>query len=149
MTEFLITHYETLRALHLIAVISWMAGLLYLPRLFVYHCGVATGSEASETFKVMERKLLRIIMNPAMTASWLFGLLLLVARWDMFMAAGWMHLKITAVMGLTAVHMIYAGWRRDFEADRNTRPGTFYRWWNEAPTVLMILIVVLAVVEPF
>ncbi len=136
-----------IKAVHVIAVIAWMAGLLYLPRLFVYHCGAEPGSEKSETFKVMERRLLRAIMNPAMIASWIFGLA--SAQIGEFWMEGWFHAKMGLVVALTAAHMAMAKFRRDFEAGRNTRSERFYRVFNEAPTLLMIGIVILAVVKPF
>ncbi len=141
--------YSWLKALHVIAVISWMAGLLYLPRLYVYHCAQEPGSAASETFKVMERKLLRYIMNPAMIVSFLLGAWLI---WELGPGAwslGWLHAKITLVILLAASHGMMAKWRRDFEEDRNRHSERFYRMMNEVPTVLMIGIVILAVVEPF
>ncbi len=139
--------YNVLKALHIISVIAWMAGLLYLPRLFVYHAEAEKGSAQSETFKVMERRLLRGIMNPAMVMVWIFGLLV-VWQGDWW-RAGWWHVKFTLAILLTIVHHLYARWRKDFAADRNTRPARFYRWWNEVPTVLMIAIVFLAVLKPF
>ncbi len=139
--------YPWIRALHIISVIAWMAGLLYLPRLFVYHAEAAPGSDKSETFKVMERRLLRGIMNPAMIASLIFGLLLFVhgGLW----AEGWMHAKFALLALLFWSHMAMARWRRLFAADRNTRSRDFYRLANEAPTLLMVGIVLLAVVRPF
>jgi putative membrane protein len=138
--------YEVLKALHIISVIAWMAGLLYLPRLFVYHADAPAGSPQSETFKVMERRLLRGIMNPAMWAVWIFGLLLVwQGEW---WHAGWWQMKFGFVIGLTFVHHLYARWRKDFANDRNTRPARYYRWWNEVPTLLMIVIVFLAVLKP-
>eukprot|EP00752_Nemacystus_decipiens_P015833 g14143.t1 len=124
-----------------------MAGLLYLPRLFVYHCQVPVGSDQSELFKVMERRLLRAIMNPAMIASWIFGLwlMVLIEAWTL----PWFHAKLLAVVLMTASHMAMAKWRKDFEADRNRRSERFYRIANEGPTVLMLAAVILAVVEPF
>jgi putative membrane protein len=139
--------YDVLKALHIVAVIAWMAGLLYLPRLFVYHADSEKGSAQSETFKVMERRLLRGIMNPAMILVWIFGLLL-VWRGHWWLA-GWWQAKFILVIVLTGVHHLYGRWRRDFAEDRNTRPARFYRWWNEVPTLLMIAIVFLAVLKPF
>ena len=139
--------YEVLKALHIIAVIAWMAGLLYLPRLFVYHADAEKGSQQSETFKIMERRLMRGIMNPAVVLVWILGLLL--AWQGDWWHAGWWQVKFSLVVGLTLVHHAYALWRKDFEADRNTRPARYYRWWNEVPTVLMIAIVFLAVLKPF
>ena len=139
--------YEILKALHIVSVIAWMAGLLYLPRLFVYHADTEKGSAQSETFKVMERRLLRGIMNPAMFLVWVFGLA--VAWKGELWSAYWLHAKLALVVVLTGVHHLYGRWRKDFEADRNVRPARFYRWWNEVPTVLMIAIVFLAVLKPF
>ena len=141
--------YSWLKAFHLIAVISWMAGLLYLPRLFVYHCGQAPGTPASETFKVMERRLLRYIMNPAMIATFLFGFWLIWELGSGAWAMGWLHVKLTLVVLLAIVHGLMARWRRDFELDRNQRSARFFRVVNEVPTLLMIGIVILAVVQPF
>lgn len=139
--------YEILKALHIVSVIAWMAGLLYLPRLFVYHAEAGAGTPQSETFKVMERRLLRAIMNPAMIAVWVFGLLLAwQGNWWM---APWFHGKMLLVALLTVVHHVYARWRKDFEADRNTKPARTFRYWNEVPTLLMIGIVFLVVLKPF
>jgi protoporphyrinogen IX oxidase len=141
--------YQWIKALHLISVIAWMAGLLYLPRLYVYHCGVSEGSEAAETFKVMERRLLRGIMNPAMIATWVFGLWLLFGFGTGIFQQGWMHAKLVLVVAMTVLHHIYAVWRKDFEAGRNRRTARFYRFTNEVPAVLMVLIVILVIVQPF
>jgi len=139
--------YEILKALHIVSVIAWMAGLLYLPRLFVYHAYCEKGSAQSETFKVMERRLLRGIMNPAMIAVWIFGL---ATAWrGDWWPAHWLHAKLLLVAILTGVHHLYGLWRKDFLADRNTRPARFYKWWNEVPTLLMIFIVFLVVLKPF
>ncbi|MCA8906423.1 MAG: protoporphyrinogen oxidase HemJ [Rhodospirillaceae bacterium] len=146
--DFLNEHYLTLKALHVISVIAWMAGLFYLPRLFVYHCSAPVGSAQSETFKVMEAKLLRIIVNPAMIATWLFGILMLVAQPD-WLHDGWLHVKLLAVVLLSGLHGMFARWRRAFAEDRNTRPERFYRIANEGPTVLMIVIVFMVVLKPF
>lgn len=140
--------YLWIKALHVISIVAWMAGLFYLPRLYVYHASATPGSEVSETFKVMERRLLRAIMNPAMIASYLFGIWMLVLE-PAWLRQGWMHGKILLVLGMTAVHMLLARWRRDFEADRNTRLHRFYRVVNEIPTVLLIGIVILVIVKPF
>ena len=139
--------YEWIKALHVIAVIAWMAGMLYLPRLFVYHCEVERGSKQSETFKVMERRLLKAIINPAMIVTWLTGLYLAWA--GHFFSAGWLHGKLLMVILLSAVHGFFARWVKDFAADRNTKSGRFYRIINEVPTVLMIGIVIQVVVKPF
>ncbi|MDP1840993.1 MAG: protoporphyrinogen oxidase HemJ [Reyranella sp.] len=139
--------YEILKALHIVAVIAWMAGLLYLPRLFVYHADAERGSKQSETFKLMERRLVYAIMEPAQGAVWILGLLL-AWRGDWW-ASGWFQAKIVLVLLLTGVHHVYGRWRKTFEADRNTRPASYYRWWNEVPTVLMVAIVFLVVLKPF
>jgi putative membrane protein len=144
--------YQWIKAFHIIAVIAWMAGMLYLPRLFVYHCAAEPGSVQSETFKAMERRLLRAIINPAMIATWVFGLWLAWlgpdSRYGWF-ASGWLWAKIILVLALSAVHGLLARWRKDFALDRNRHSQKFYRIINEVPTVLMILIVVLVVLKPF
>lgn len=140
--------YEWIKALHVISIIAWMAGLLYLPRLFVYHCEVAAGSDTSERFKVMERRLLRAIMNPAMIAAYVFGIAMIVMTPE-WMKQGWLHAKLLFVLLLTASHMMMARWRREFAEDRNTRPQRFYRIANEVPTLLMIGIVIFVIVKPF
>ena len=139
--------YEWELVLHIVSVISWMAGLFYLPRLFVYHVDAAASSEMSETFKVMERRLLRAIMTPAMIASWIFGLWL--AALTGAFAEGWFHAKLLLLVLLTASHMAMARWRKDFERDENSKSAKFYRFANEAPTLLMIGIVIAVVVKPF
>jgi putative membrane protein len=139
--------YEWAKALHVIAVIAWMAGMLYLPRLFVYHCEAAIGSPQSETFKVMERRLLKAIINPAMAVTWIVGLYLAWAgHW---FTAGWFHGKLLLVLLMSGVHGFLTGRVRDFALDRNTRSQKFYRYLNEVPTVLMIGIVILVIVKPF
>jgi putative membrane protein len=144
--------YNWLLALHIIAVIAWMAGMLYLPRLYVYHAkalqeGATKGSELSETFKVMERRLLRGIINPAMIAAWILGLTLatLGDHWG----ESWFHGKLLWLVGMQLIHAAYARWRKAFANDANTHSDRFYRFMNEVPTVIMIVIVVLAVVKPF
>jgi len=139
--------YPWIKALHIISVVAWMAGMLYLPRLYVYHCAAPAGSPQSETFKVMERRLLRGIVNPAMIATWVFGLILLFA-YDVY-TQPWMHAKLVLVVLLSALHGFYARWRRDFAADRNTRSARFYRVANELPALVLVLVVILAVVKPF
>lgn len=136
-----------IKALHVVSVIAWMAALLYLPRLMVYHAGSRVGSEQSETFKVMERRLLRAIANPAMLASWLFGLWLslLAGAWSQ----PWFWAKLAAVAALSAFHGLLARWVGVFAADANRRPPRFYRIANEVPTVLMLAIVVFVIVRPF
>ena len=139
--------YVWLKAFHVIAVIAWMAGMLYLPRLFVYHCEAEPGSKQSETFKVMERRLLKAIINPAMIAVWLLGLWL---AWSGgWYASPWLQAKVVLVLALSAMHGFFVRWVRDFAADRNTRSQKFYRIINEVPTILMIGAVILVVVKPF
>lgn len=149
MTDTLIQYYDLIRALHIIAVISWMAGMLYLPRLFVYHVDAKKSGELSETLKIMERRLFKIIMNPAMTATWIFGGLMLYARWDYFSHAGWMHAKLTLVFIMTGVHHLYLKHLRAFAADKNEKSAKYFRILNEVPTVLMMAIVILVVLKPF
>jgi putative membrane protein len=139
--------YEWVKALHVIAVIAWMAGMLYLPRLFVYHCSAETGSTQSETFKTMEHRLLRAIINPAMIVTWLAGLYL--AWKGHWFSAGWFHGKLLLVILLTGVQIFFSRCVDSFAADRNTRSQKFYRVINEVPTILMIGIIVLVVVKPF
>ena len=138
--------FEWVLVLHIISVISWMAGLLYLPRLFIYHVEAKRGSELSETFKTMERRLLRAIMTPAMIASWVFGLWL--AYITEAFSEGWFHGKLLLVILMSVAHMAMARWRKDFEKDNNVRSAKYFRIANEVPTLLMIVIVVLVVVKP-
>ena len=139
--------YEWIKALHVIAVIAWMAGMLYLPRLFVYHCEAEAGSKQSETFKVMERRLLRAIINPAMIVTWLAGLCL---AWSgHWFSAGWLHGKLLLVLLMSGVHGFFVRCVKDFAADRNSRSHKFCRVINEVVTLLMIGIVILVVVKPF
>jgi protoporphyrinogen IX oxidase len=142
--------YSIVKAFHIIAVIAWMAGMLYLPRLFVYHADAAPGTQLSETLKVMETRLLRAIINPAMAATWILGLLLVFA-FDVvdIRTDGWLHAKLTLVLILSGLHGVFSRWRKDFAADRNQRTARFYRIANEVPTVLMVAIVLLVVVKPF
>jgi protoporphyrinogen IX oxidase len=139
--------YAWVKALHVIAAIAWMAGLLYLPRLMVYHCAAAPGSPQSETFKIMERRLLRGIMTPAMSLTWALGLWL--AWWGGAFASAWFAGKLLAVVALSAFHGCAWRWVKDFAADENRRTARFYRWVNELPTLLMIAIVILVIVKPF
>ncbi|HEY1363209.1 MAG TPA: protoporphyrinogen oxidase HemJ [Xanthobacteraceae bacterium] len=139
--------YLWLKAFHVIAVIAWMAGMLYLPRLFVYHCDAEPGSQQSETFKVMEHRLLKVIINPSMIAAWALGLWL--AWWSGLYAATWLQVKLVLVLLLSGLHGFFVRWVRDFAADRNRHSQRFYRLVNEVPTVLMIGIVVMVVVRPF
>jgi putative membrane protein len=139
--------YLWVKAVHVIAVISWMAGLLYLPRLFVYHCTVQAGSEASETFKIMERRLLKAIMTPAMILSWTLGLLMAVEG-GLF-TQPWFHAKLLGVVVMTASHLFLARCKTQFAVDSNPHTEKFYRVLNEGPTLLMIFIVILVIVKPF
>jgi putative membrane protein len=139
--------YLWLKAFHVIAVIAWMAGMLYLPRLFVYHSETPRGSIQSETFKIMERRLLKAIINPAMIVTWVLGLYLV---WDGgWYTSGWLHAKVLLVLILSGLHAVYVRRLKEFAADRNTRPAKYYRILNEVPTVLMIGIVILVIVKPF
>ena len=139
--------YEWIKAFHIISVIAWMAGMLYLPRLFVYHCDAAPGSVQSETFKVMEWRLLKLIINPAMIAAWVFGLALVwLGNWHV---AHWFQAKFVLVLVLSGIHGVLVRYVRDFAADRNRKSKRFYRIINEVPAILMVVIVVLVVVKPF
>jgi protoporphyrinogen IX oxidase len=139
--------YLWLKSFHVIAVIAWMAGMLYLPRLFVYHCRAEPGTAQSETFKIMERRLLRMIINPAMVATWVLGLWL---AWDgLWYRAGWLQTKVVLVLVMSALHGYLARCTRAFAADRNRHSEKFYRILNEVPTLLMIAIVILVIVKPF
>ena len=139
--------YLWFKAVHVMAVISWMAGMLYLPRLFVYHCGAEPGSRQSETFKVMERRLLRGIINPAMIVTWALGLWMIYdGGW---ISAHWLHVKLLLVVALSGLHGMLARWTADFADDRNRHSERFYRIVNEVPAVLMIMIVIMVVIKPF
>ena len=139
--------YQWLLACHIIAVIAWMAGMLYLPRLFVYHCEADPGSRQSETFKVMERRLLKVIINPAMILTWLLGVWL--AWTSGLYAAHWFQAKFVLVLAMSGVHGVLSKYVREFAADRRRKSAKFFRILNEVPTVLLILIVILVVVKPF
>lgn len=139
--------YPWVKAVHVIAIISWMAGMLYLPRLFIYHCDAPAGSQQSETFKVMERRLLRLIMNPAMIVAWVLGLWL---AWSSdFFTNSWFHVKLLAALGLSWAHGYFSAAVRAFAEDRNSKPPRHWRIMNEVPTVLMIVIVIMVIVKPF
>ena len=139
--------YDLVKVAHIVSLVAWMAGMLYLPRLFVYHADAERGSTLSETFKVMERRLLKGIVNPAMGATWFFGLVL---AWSGgFFTAPWLHAKLAFVILLSALHGYFSRTVKDFAADRNRRSAKFYRILNEVPTVLLILIVLLVVLKPF
>ncbi|MCB1558141.1 MAG: protoporphyrinogen oxidase HemJ [Alphaproteobacteria bacterium] len=148
MQDFLLDYYLWIKGLHIIAVMSFMAGMLYLPRLFIYHCAAPIGSEMSETFKIMERRLMKIIINPAFIAALFFGGLMFWANPSLF-SQGWMHGKLFALILMGGVHGMYSRWRKNFANDSNQKSTKFFRVWNEVPTVLMIVIVLLAVVKPF
>ena len=139
--------YEWLKAFHIMAVIAWMAGMFYLPRLYVYHCSAEAGSRQSETFKVMERRLLRGIINPSMILAWVLGLWM--AWLGGWFSVYWFQAKLVLALAMTILHAFLSRWRRDFEADRNTHSANFYRVINEIPTILMIAIVILVVIKPF
>ena len=139
--------YLWLKALHIIAVIAWMAGMLYLPRLFVYHASAKPGSEQSATFKEMEQRLLKFIMTPAMALTWLAGIVLVIqGQW---LGATWFHIKFVLVLAMTILHGLFSHWANEFQFDRNRHTAKFFRVVNEIPTVLLIAIVVMATVKPF
>lgn len=142
--------YPWIKALHVASVIAWMAGMFYLPRLFVYHCDLVRGTSESERFKVMERRLFKQIINPAMIATWVFGLTMAftpgVLNWR---TDHWWHVKLAAVLLMAGFHGALSRWRKDFLEDRNRRPARFYRIANEVPTVLMLIIVTMVIVRPF
>lgn len=147
--KFLLTLYPWLLAFHVIAVITLMAGMLYLPRLFVYHAMTQSGTPQSETFKVMERRLLKFIINPALIATIAAGLLLSGVPGVVDYGAGWFWVKIVAFAGLVIMHITFACWARRFAVDNNQNGSGFFRVWNEVPTVLMVIIVVMVIVKPF
>ena len=139
--------YLWIKALHVISVIAWMAGMLYLPRLLVYHADATAGSDISELFKVMESRLLRVIINPAMMFAWVFGLWL---AWSGYkFSGGWLHLKLAAVLALSAFHGYLSKAVREFAADANKKSARHWRLMNEVPTLLMIIIVILVILKPF
>jgi putative membrane protein len=145
----LIAIYPWIKAFHVISMIAWMAASFYLPRLYVYHCQVAPGSAESERFKVMERRLLKQIMNPAMIATWVFGIILVFTPGVVLWSQGWWYVKLVSVILLSGFHGATSKWRKDFLNDRNRRPEKFYRIANEVPTILMIIIVIMVIVKPF
>lgn len=147
MVRFFSEHIDWIKALHVIAVIAWMAGMLYLPRLFVYHCEAPAGSPQSEMLKVMEHRLLRIIVNPAMIATWVLGLTLAFVTGAY--ADLWFQLKFVLVLAMSGLHGMFAATVKRFARDANTRPQRFYRIINEVPMLLVIGIVILAIVKPF
>ncbi|WP_426954870.1 protoporphyrinogen oxidase HemJ [Muricoccus radiodurans] len=141
--------YPWTKALHLIAVIAWMAGMFYLPRLFVYHSAAPVGGELSETLKVMERRLLKAIINPAMGAAWLLGITLVLTPGVVDWSAGWWHLKMAGFLAMSAFHGHLSAARRGFAADGRPKTERYWRIANEVPTVLMVLIVIMVIVKPF
>ena len=141
-------YYGIIKSLHVISVISWMAGLLYLPRLFVYHADAEAGSAQSETFKIMERRLIRAIMNPAMIATWVFGIWMLALS-PGWLSEGWLHVKLVLIVALTAVHHVFSRWRKAFERDQNKQSTRVFPIWNEAPTLIMVVVVFLVILKPF
>jgi putative membrane protein len=149
MTGFLADHYPWIKAFHIISIVAWMAGMLYLPRLFVYHADAEPGSVQSETFKVMERRLLRGIINPAMVATYVFGGALAATPGIVDWSQYWIWSKLFLVGVLTWLHHYFSRWRKEFAADKNTRPARFYRVVNEVPTLILVGIVILVVVKPF
>jgi len=140
--------YNWLRAFHVIAVIAWMAGMLYLPRLFVYHTRAAPGSPAAQLFKLMEARLIRVIMTPAMIAVWILGLLLALTPGVVDWSAGWIYVKLACVLGMTGFHLAFMSYARAFAKDCNRRSERFFRIINEGPTLLMIVIVIMVIVRP-
>ena len=148
MQDWILMNYTWMRTLHILSFVSWMAGLFYLPRLFVYHCGATAGSKESETFKVMERRLYKAIMNPAMVATFLSGGAMLWGN-TALLSMPWIHVKLTAVFFMCVVHFVLNAHRKTFLADANVRPHTYYRVLNEVPTLLLIIIVIMAIVQPF
>jgi len=150
MQDFLISAYPWIKALHVVSVISWMAGMFYLPRLYVYHAEQAeVGSQMSETFKVMERRLLRAIINPAMIATWTFGLIMVFTPGIIDWSEIWPWIKAAMVITMSGFHGWLSARRREFERDANTRSGRTYRLANEVPTVLMLIIVFMVILKPF
>src|SRR4051794_8445709 len=146
--NFLAEYYLWIKAFHVISLIAWMAAIFYMPRLFVYHTQLARGSAESERFKVMERRLMKGIMNPAVHATWLFGILLVLTPGVIDWSAGWWHVKLTCVILMTLFHVFLGHWRRGFLHDRNAHSEKFYRIINEVPTILMVVIVIMIIVKP-
>ena len=149
MSEFLVGSYPRFKAIHIIAVMSWMAGLLYLPRLFVYHVEVELNSTEDRRFQIMERRLLRAIMNPAMVVSYIFGILLILTPGIVDWSSAWIWLKILAILVLTGCHHAMGKWRKDLAEGTNQKSQRYFRVANEVPTISMIIIVIMVVVKPF
>jgi putative membrane protein len=146
--EMLAEYYSWIKAIHVIAVISWMAGMLYLPRLFAYHVNTKIGSELDQTFQIMERRLLRIIMNPAMIVTLISGLAMVIV-YGLYNLTGWFHVKVTMVSLLFVMHGLMSKWRKEFTIGENIRSEKFYKFFNEVPTLAMIIIIIMVVVKPF
>ncbi len=146
--EWLAVLYPWTKAFHVISMVAWMAGMFYLPRLFVYHCELQPGSAESERFKVMEYRLLRQIINPAMIATWTFGVMLVLTPGIVDWSAPWWYVKLTAVLLMSGFHGAMSKWRRLFMEDRNTKSHRFYRMANEVPTMLLVAIVIMVIVRP-
>lgn len=148
MQDFVMAHYYWFVAFHVISMVAWMAGMLYLPRLFVYHAAAAKGSELSETLKIMERRLLRAIINPAMILTWAFGLTMILSNPSLMTEGKWLHIKLTCVLLLQVIHAMLSRHRKQFAADANVHSAKYYRVLNEIPTVLLVIIVIMVVVRP-
>ncbi len=150
MADFILHYYDWFKVLHVLAIISWMAGLFYQPRLYVYHAErAAKGSELSETLKIMEQKLMHIIINPAMILSWITGVALILANPSMLFNSKWLPVKLAMLVLMQIFHAFLSIWRKDFLRDENKHSGVFYRVSNEVPTVLMIVIVIMVIIKPF
>lgn len=150
MFDFLLTLYPWVKSLHVISVIAWMAGMFYLPRLYVYHTeSVTKGSETDALFQLMERRLLKMIINPAMNATWFFGILLVLTPGVIDWSAVWPYTKFASVIAMSGLHGMLSRFRKDFEAGNNTKSGRYFRLLNEVPTVLMVIIVVSVIARPF
>ncbi len=148
MQDFIGSYYLWFKAFHVISVIAWMAGLLYLPRLFAYHANAEYSSQLGQTLKTMERRLLKGIMTPAMMASWFFGCSMLIGNPSLF-EEEWMGIKFLCVVWMSILHIIFAKWRKDFEKNKNIHSSKFYKIWNEVPTFFMIIIVMMVIIKPF
>jgi putative membrane protein len=146
--EWLAIFYPWTKAFHVISMVAWMAGMFYLPRLFVYHCELQPGSAESERFKIMEYRLLRQIINPAMIATWTFGIMLVLTPGIIDWSAPWWYVKLTAVLLMSGFHGAMSKWRRMFMEDRNTKSHRYYRIANEVPTLLLVAIVIMVIVRP-
>ena len=148
MRDFLLANYQWIKAFHIIAVIAWFAGMMYLPRLFIYHHQADPGGEAEKYFKVMERRLLKGIINPSMIAVWVLAGVMLFANPALF-SAGWFHVKLLLVLAISGIHGVYAGAQRKFEAGERPKTERYWRIINEIPFVMLIIVAILAFVKPF